>query len=296
MKLCKNHFIRYFERKVLYTIRKFSLIDAQDSIGVALSGGKDSTTLLYLLNELRKKRKFSLAAILVDEGIAGYRNITMRDAIAFCQQQEIPLKIISYKEEFGMTLDEMLKISKQKPCSICGVFRRYLLNKGVRQLGFTKLATGHNLDDEAQSILMNQFRRNNETSARLGPLTGIQDHPGFVRRIKPLYLLTEKETAIYAFLKQFPITFTECPNARQGYRDDVRKILNQMEAKYPGTKHSIVNTFLETLPLLKQSYQDKIPIQRCRYCHEPTSREICQACVLLQELGLKNVSTHSKKL
>jgi len=285
VKLCKSHFIRYFEKKVLYTIKKFNLIQKNDKIVTALSGGKDSTTILYILNELSKKtRRFTISALLIDEGIRNYRDKTKEDAISFCSQYAIPLEIITYKKELGFTLDEMLKISKQKPCSICGVFRRYLLNKGARKLKANKLATGHNLDDEAQSILMNQFRRNNETSARLGPITGILDNKNFIRRIKPLYLLTEKETAIYAFLKNFPIQFTECPNAKQGYRNDVRNILNQMEAKYPGTKHSIVNTFLENLSNLKEHYSHQSSLSSCKKCGEPTSKEVCQACTLLEEI------------
>jgi len=285
VKLCKQHFIRYFEKKVFYTIKKFNLINNKDKLVAALSGGKDSTTILYLLNELSKKTKhFTISALLIDEGIKNYRDKTKEDAIEFCRKNNISLEIVSYKNEIGFTLDEMLLRTQQKPCSICGVFRRYLLNKGARNLLATKLATGHNLDDEAQSILMNQFRRNNETSARLGPITGILEDKTFIRRIKPLYLLTEKEVAIYAFLKEFPVTFTECPNAKQGYRNDVRTMLNQLEAKYPGTKHSIVNTFLENLPNLKESYKKKSSLKYCKLCQEPTSKEICQACVLLEEI------------
>jgi len=193
VQLCKQHFIKYFQKKVLYTIKKYSLITTGDKIAIALSGGKDSTTILHILNELSsKKRYFTVEAILIDEGIKGYREKTKKDAINFCSQYSIKLNIFSYKKEFGLTLDEILKRANQKPCTICGVFRRYLLNKHSRKLKFTKLATGHNLDDEAQSILMNQFRRNNETSARLGPITGISDSKEFIRRIKPLYLQKKK--------------------------------------------------------------------------------------------------------
>ncbi|HAB51479.1 MAG TPA: tRNA lysidine(34) synthetase TilS, partial [Ignavibacteriales bacterium] len=72
-------------------------------------------------------------------------------------------------------MDEMLKILKVKPCTICGIFRRYLLNKKSKELKLTKLATGHNLDDEAQSIMMNQMKNNMNASARLGPKTGISN-------------------------------------------------------------------------------------------------------------------------
>ena len=112
---------------------------------------------------------------MIDEGIKNYRDKTIKTAEEFCSKNKIKLNIYSYKEEFGMPLDNMLKVLDVKPCALCGIFRRYLLNKKSKQLKFTKLATGHNLDDEAQSILMNQFKNNIHLSARLGPNVGIKD-------------------------------------------------------------------------------------------------------------------------
>src|SRR3989338_8594712 len=155
-KLCKSHFTEYFENKVFRTIRQFDLIGKEEHLGVALSGGKDSLTLLNLLNKLSKQNpKIKLTAIAINEGIHDYRDKTLVTAKEFCEKNAIPLKVYSYEEEFGMPLDNMLKTLDVKPCTICGIFRRYLLNKKSKELGFTKLATGHNLDDECQSVLMN---------------------------------------------------------------------------------------------------------------------------------------------
>ena len=167
---------------------------------------------------------------------------------------------------------------------MCGPFRRYILNKKSKGLGFTKLATGHNLDDESQTIMMNYFRRNLETSARLGPITGIVNDKKFIRRIKPLYLMTEKEVATYAFLKNLIPNFKECPYNTDAYRGDVRDFLNNFESKYPGTKHSIITSFLELLPLLKEHYKNSIPINECKSCGEPCSQEICQTCKIVEVL------------
>ena len=168
IKLCKQHFIKYFERKVLGLIKDYKLIERNDKVGVAVSGGKDSLTVLNILNMLKNKIKiFEIEAIAIDEGIKDYRDKTLEQAEKFCKEINIKLHVFSYKEEFGDTLDNFLKKTKMKACSMCGPFRRYLLNKKSKELGFTKLATGHNLDDEAQTIMMNYFRRNLETSARL---------------------------------------------------------------------------------------------------------------------------------
>jgi len=288
--LCKACFSRYLEAKVKKTIRKHHLIEKGDHIGIAVSGGKDSSTLLHLLGKTFKERKdIKITAIAIDEGIEGYRDECLNFVKPLCEKYKIPLYIKSFKEEIGTTLDEVLKKEKIKPCSFCGVMRRYLLNKTAKELGITKLATGHNLDDEAQTILLNQIRRNTKTSARLGPLTGIIDDKKFIRRIKPLYFLTEKEIATYAYLHNLMTRFNECPHSHEAVRDDIRNLLNTLEAKYEGTKQSIVAAFLETLPSLKEHYKKEgNTLKYCQLCEEPSSQEICQRCNLLNKYSKKS--------
>ena len=283
IKLCKGCFLKYFEKKAYKTISKYKLLEKQDSqVAVGVSGGKDSFSLLYLMDKLaEKKRVMKIKVIAIDEGIKGYRDLS--NVKRYCKKNDIELHIYSFKEEFGMTLDEMVKKTNLKPCSICGVLRRFLLNSKARGLGAKKLATGHNLDDEAQSILMNQFRGNIERSARLGPLTGIVTDQRFVRRIKPLYFLTEKEVTAYCFLRKFPVKHHECPYASLSYRAQVRDLLNDFTAKHRQTKHAIVNSFLDILPLLKEKYA-KVEIKGCRNCGEPCSGEVCKVCDFLEKL------------
>ncbi|HLG23340.1 MAG TPA: TIGR00269 family protein, partial [Candidatus Nanoarchaeia archaeon] len=235
-------------------------------------------------------------AIAIDEGIKGYRDKSLLKANELCGKLGINLNVFSYKEEFGMELDEILKVLTIKPCSICGVFRRYLLNKKSRELGFTLLATGHNLDDEAQSIMMNQMKNNVSASARLGPKVGIIEDSRFVQRIKPLYFCTEKEVTTYAFINGLMDDFNECPNAVHSYRAGIRDMLNDFENKFAGTKHSIVNSFLETLPLLQKQYtQNHIEIKSCDNCGEPSAKEICSACNYAERLKQKAELSQIKK-
>lgn len=283
-KLCKSHFTQYFENKVFKTIRQFDLTGKRENLGIALSGGKDSSTVLHLLNKLSKQNpKIRISAIAIDEGIQGYRDKTLEKAKEFCQKNNIKLYIFSYKEEFGLSLDEMLKAINAKPCSACGIFRRYLLNKKSKELGLTKIATGHNLDDECQSIMMNQMRNDIWASARLGPKAGVIHNWKFVQRIKPLYLCTEKEVTTYAFLNGLLDEFNECPYAPQSFRAQVRDTLNDLENKFPGTKYSIVNSFLQTLPLLKKQFKYGA-IKICTKCNEPAANDVCNACVYLEKL------------
>jgi uncharacterized protein (TIGR00269 family) len=283
-KLCNKHFLGYFEKKVRKTIRVHKLIDSGDKIGVAVSGGKDSLTVLDLLHSIFKNNeKIEFVAILIDEGIEGYRDESIKRAQAFCEKLGVELDITSYKDEYGFKLDDV--VEGKKPCSVCGVLRRDILNQRAKTLGVTKLATGHNLDDEAQSIIMNQFRNNIEASARLGPMTGLADNKAFVQRIKPLYFVTEKEVMTYAFLKGIVDEFNECPYNQVSYRNHVREFLNRFEEMYSGTKHAIINSFMETVPVLKEKYKEKgLTLNECTRCSGPTSKDVCQKCVILEQI------------
>ncbi len=281
VKLCKSCFIRYFEKKAISTIRKYKLLDKNDSVGVGVSSGKDSFNVLYILNKLAEKRiNLKIKAIALDEGIKGYRYFKRLEK--YCKENDIDLSIYSFKKEFGMTLDQMSKKTKLNMCSVCGVLRRFLLNKKAKELKVNKLATGHNLDDEAQSVLMNQLKGNLDKSSRLGPITGIIS-PGFAPRIKPLYFLTEKESKIYSYLKKFPVDYNECPYAEDSFRADIRNVLNDLEMKYPGTKNAIVNSFLKMHPYIRKMYVNR-KMKYCKKCKEPTAQDVCQTCLLIKKL------------
>mgnify|MGYP001610255415 FL=1 len=135
---------------------------------------------------------------------------------------------------------------------------------------------------------MNQMRNDAKASARLGPKAGLAQNDKFVQRIKPLYLCTEKEVTTYAFLNGLLDNFNECPNAVHSFRAQVRDTLNELENKFPGTKYSIVNSFLQTLPYLKDTFKDG-KIRSCRKCDEPSSNETCNTCIYVEKLKSKLV-------
>ena len=283
--LCQLHFLNYFEDKVFKTIKRYQLIKKDDTLCIAASGGKDSLTILYLTQKYLQKNnlKNNLFALAIDEGIKNYRKSTLKDLKQFCKEYNIKLNIIEAKKEFNYTLDQAYpkinKDTKKKPCNICGVWRRYLLNKYARKLNATKVITGHNLDDEAQAIIMNIFKANTDIAAHLGPISGINNHSLFVQRVKPLYFCTEKETKLYSLIKKFPVQFIECPYANEGLRSNIRDMLNDFETKYKGTKQGIINSFLAMLPLLKQQAKQNFDeIKICQQCQEPAHQDICNTC------------------
>jgi len=285
---CKDHFISYFESKVFRTIKNYNLIERGDRLCIAASGGKDSLALLYTCMKYCKKREIEFFALAIDEGIAGYRDHTIDDLKNFCDEHKIKLHVISFKERFGATLDQVrvkaMRELNKKPCTVCGIFRRTLLNREARKLGATKLATGHNLDDESQSFLMNSLKGNMRHNASLGPMTGLSENERFVPRVKPLYFVLEKETRLFVLLRNFRVKFNECPNIGLSFRALVRDQLNEMENKMPGAKHGLVNAFLSILPELKEKYRNHKEFQYCEKCGDACSGAVCNACQLEEQL------------
>jgi uncharacterized protein (TIGR00269 family) len=292
-KLCKDCFIRYFQRKVFKTIRQHKLFGKKDRLCVACSGGKDSLAVLHLVSKLAKKRGQGLFALGIDEGVKGYRDRQLEHMRLFCEKYGIDCVTVSFKREFGRTIEEMMKLVRQKgpeisQCALCGILRRRLLNKYSKNLGATKIVVGHNLDDEAQTVLMNMFKGGIELAARMGPTTGSVKHPGFVPRVKPLYFCTELETRTYTRLLGFKVLYRRCPYRKFSYRAYVAKHLDEIDRDYKGTKTSIIRNFLQILPLLKKRYSGgKIPA--CERCGEPSKGEVCVVCGTLDKLGIKSV-------
>jgi uncharacterized protein (TIGR00269 family) len=275
---CKEHFIDSFEKRVKSYVKKNHLVNKKDRIAVGVSGGKDSLTLLYLLS---KWYPGQVLAITIDEGIKGYRGHTIKIVENYVKKWGVEYVNVSFLEETGFSLDEMSKKLGGIPCSYCGIFRRYYLNKTAREAGATKLAIGHNLDDEAQSIIMNLFQHDFQRFARMGPIPGVARNKKFVVRIKPLRMVMEKETRAYFFLKGFPHRIWECPYLESAFRNTIRNLLNSYEAQSPGTKARIVSAYDKHVKSLKE---ENLNVGFCERCGEPSSSNICRACMVLEEL------------
>ncbi len=282
--LCRDHFIQYFERRVKKDIKKQGRTGNNCRIGIAISGGKDSIVALHVTNDIFSKReKIDLIAITVNEVIKGYRDESINIASENCKKLGIDHHIVSFKDMVGKTMDEIAsKHDELGECSYCGVFRRLCLNRKSKELGVDKLVTGHNLDDMAQSILMNFVNGDVKKLARLGPHKKIQS--GLIPRMFPLRVIPEKEVALYAILKNMEYHDGECPYSIRAYRRIFRDIVDDLEYRNPGTRHSILNSY----DSIREILLDKFPpvgLNSCRECGEPTSQNICKACIFKDRIS-----------
>jgi len=305
--------MHYLQKKVLYTIRKYELIKKGETIGVAVSGGKDSMTLLYILNSVARERALKIIAFIIDEGIKAkettkeeakiegksdkntiiytYRQKILPEVRKFCKQNQIQLVETSFKKYYGFDINSILKKIKSlgiSTCYACSLIKRPLLNEMVRKYKCDKVATGHSLDDEAETIILNLTKGSTQLLAKLGPIAGILKEKKFVPRIKPLYLCLSKEIALYAKLKQLPHDLTTCPIREDTLRVEIRNFLKKLEIEHPEIKQAIVNSYLQLMPLLKSQFKSSV-LKHCKICEEPSSNEICKRCIILKQILGKKI-------
>jgi uncharacterized protein (TIGR00269 family) len=282
--LCRKCFADSVETKVRRTITKRQMLKPDDTVAVALSGGKDSVTLLRILWKL--ERRFPparLIALTVDEGISGYRSEAISISRHVCEDLKINHVVVSFDELFGITMDDVAsKQNELQPCSYCGVLRRKALNEGARQLGATKLATAHNLDDEAQTGLLNVLHGDIERIFQMSRTT-VKAPATFVPRIKPLAEVPERETTLYAYATGVRFQTKPCPYGHEALRGDIRVILNRLELKHPGLKYTITRS-LERLSETVGRTEKRRTFRECSVCSDPTPNEVCEACLMLRTL------------
>ena len=279
--LCGTHLIADIEERVAGTIESERQIVPGDRVAVALSGGKDSTALLLILHRLFASRDdIRIIAVTIDEGIQGYRDETLRSAEELVKRLGVEHATISFPELFGDSLDTVLKGRETQACSICGILRKKALVVAAERAGATKLALGHNLDDEAQSVLMNLLRGD---LMRLVRNSGADSGGRFIPRIKPLMYIHEREIAAYLVVQGAWWDLPECPYAVHALRREVRSMLAQIEYTRPGTMLRL----MENKKKVETAFAGKAaggPLGICRQCGDPCSGDLCQFCQLKRTL------------
>ena len=288
--LCKKHFVEYLEKRVFKTVKKYKMIREGEKILLGVSGGKDSVVLLHILASFQNELRFEIIPLFIDLGIQPkkYSQLSGEIAKKNCEKLGLNLITVKIKEEYGFSLDDVFYKKLKRPiCSVCGLIKRYILNKKAIELSADKVATGHNLNDEASFILQNFINMDIDLLSRLSPI-----QPTFnkllIGRIKPLFEVYEDEVALYALFRKLEYIDITCPYAKEASILRLKNVLTELENIRPGATLTMVRGFHKKLkPLLqnKQKIEEEKSLNLCKLCEMPTSTEICSFCRLKSKIA-----------
>ncbi|TFG30945.1 TIGR00269 family protein [Candidatus Thorarchaeota archaeon] len=284
--LCGTCLVQTTIDRVRKTINRHKMLTDNDRIAVAISGGKDSAVLLHILYTIESAYPNSeIVPVTIDEGIQGYRDEALESARALSRSLDLTLEVLSFKELLGYSLDGIVKRRSSNAlgaCSYCGVFRRRALNIAAKNIGADVIATGHNLDDEAQTIFMNILRGDSARIARTNVPRELSVD-GFVPRIKPITEISERDVVAYAHYLKLPYHDFPCPYAEEAYRNDVRSFLNEMEYRRPGTLLATLRSG-ESMTMAYRQAPTTWEFTNCEKCNTPSPSKICKVCELLESI------------
>ena len=298
--LCGTHLCQSVDKRVRRRIREDSLLSADSTPEnpekwvIGLSGGKDSVVLTHILDEtFGKDPRIEMMALTIHEGIEGYRDESVEACVELSDDLDMRHELVSYEEEFGVRMDDVVEDDPENmaACAYCGVFRRDLLEGYADEFGADKLLTGHNLDDEAQTALMNILEGDVKQVAKhfdasLGSFDDRHDQEDFIPRAKPLRDIPEKEVALYAHIKDLPAHITECPHASEAYRGEIQELLWKLEENHPGTRHSIMSGYEELAELTAERYRGgESELNNCEQCGSKTGSRVCRKCRLIESIN-----------
>jgi tRNA-5-methyluridine54 2-sulfurtransferase len=286
---CKDCFVQVFSGQIERAIDGWSMFGRQDRILVAVSGGKDSLALWEVLLDLG----YDATGFYLGLGIEEYSDRSAQVTRGFAAAMDAPLIVVDLEQDYGYDIPTAGRKGSRSTCAVCGLSKRYVFNRAALDGGFDVVATGHNLDDEAATLLGNTLRWQTEYIARQAPVLPAKD--GMVRKVKPLFRLSELETAAYAFLRGIDYVVEECPlvegNTQLRYKD----AMNTIEARSPGTKAQFLFGFLDRArPLFRD--QDASELAPCTSCGQPTTGSFCAFCrARAQILGQRLTAPHDRQ-
>ncbi len=282
--LCAEHFIAWVHKHTERFIEKYALFTRDERVLVAVSGGKDSLALWDILLDLGYQADGLYIGLGIDGDIA-YSDESYRAVQDFVAGRggDLTLHTVDVEQLYGATIPAAARVTQRgraKPCSLCGLSKRHIMNRVARDHGYDALATGHNLDDEAAVLFGNTLNWSVEHLARQGPVLP-PSHPGLARKVKPLFRFYEREIAAYAIVRGIDYMYEECPFAVGASSIRYKEMLNTMELESPGIKLQYYQNFLRAKQQhgLFQAVQDAVELHTCPTCGQPTSLEDeCSFC------------------
>ena len=275
---CEPDFLEFFRNQVREAIRKHRMFTKDEQVLVAVSGGKDSLALWDVLID----EGYRTTGLYLDLGIFDYSVESKAQCEKFAAARSVPLIISAIAEEVGAPVPVIQSVTRRPPCSGCGLSKRYLMNRVALEHEIPVVATGHNLDDEAATLFGSVMHWQMDALPRQSPALP-STHPKLVRRVKPLYRLSELETAAFAFMRKIDYIVEECPFAAGATSIAHKEILSRMEAASPGAKHNFLFGFLDRArPAFEQA--EGVALNECARCGQVTTGTICAFCKLSDQV------------
>jgi uncharacterized protein (TIGR00269 family) len=277
---CRPCYLFFFRRQVERAIAHEHMFAPTERLLVCVSGGKDSLALWEVLAELG----YDTTGLYLGLGIGEYSDESHAKVEKFATARALPLRVVELEAE-GMAVPEVATVTRRPACAACGTMKRHHFDLAAYAGGFDVLVTGHNLDDEAARLMGNVLRWQKDYLARQRPVLPAT-HPKFVRKVKPLYLTSEYETAVYAFMRGIDYIVEECPNAAGATQLVYKETLDRLEAASPGTKLAFVKEFLRTAQPAFAQVEREEP-HECTQCSMPAYGEVCAFCSLTRAVESK---------
>ncbi len=274
---CREHFIEFFLGQVKKAIRQFRMFTPEDRLLVCVSGGKDSLSLWHCLSLLG----YQADGLYIDLGIEAYSKESLQRSEDMAKLLDRKLIVVDLRKDYA-PVPEIARAVRKSPCSVCGTVKRYFFNKVAIEEGYSVVATGHNLDDEAARLLGNVLRWQVEHLAKQHP--SLEEEEGLKKKVKPLCRLTEQEVAGYAFLQKIKYILQECPMSRNATSLLYKRALNLIETESPGTKHYFYQEFLKKKATLGLTSQRHDIENTCSQCGMPTFSKTCSFCRLMDRV------------
>lgn len=213
----------------------YQMIEEGDHIAVGISGGKDSLTLLYALNGLKRfyPKKFELSAITVD---LGYEKFDTSELARLCEELEVPYRVV--KTDISHILFEERK--ETNPCSLCAKMRKGALNDAVKEMGCNKVAYAHHKDDIIETMLLSLIFEGRFHS--FSPKTYLDRMELTV--IRPMMYVDEADVIGFQHKYNLPVAKSRCPIDGLTKREYAKDLVKQLNREHPGAKNRMFTAIL----------------------------------------------------
>ena len=276
--LCKEHFNQYYYKRVKKVLRNVPIKNKK--ILIALSGGKDSVAILHFFSIIKDKYKFNLEAIFIDLGIEKFSSNSLDLSVNLCKSLGISLNVVSVKEQYKKTIDD-IAIRNKKVCAICGTVKRYVINDFAYKNSFDFVITGHNMNDEIiflkQNILGNQIdyiKRYTRFYTETLPEVKL------IGKIKPQFFITEQDNLNYCIVNNLEFISDTCPYSEKTPHKKLEYFIQELDKKMDYSL-SFINFFIKINEYLPEK---KLNYKFCSKCGYPTvNKDICKFCKIMND-------------